>query len=361
MKILIVGHSLSGGGAEFVTREWMKFLHSSGDLVHVALLSNAEGTQMNFEPSGTYDLSDKTTPRLLNKIISLRKIIRQENFDVCLAIQTYPNLISIFATLFLKKKPRLVISERNVPSVLLPREGQSQRIQLRLAKLLYKFADAAIAISHPVAANLITSFKVRQSNCFVVPNPALAKVGIKEQQADRQISDGITLVLPFRLVPQKEPLKALQIAHVLVDKGYKVSILSFGLGSLSAAFQASASQQKLQLHVEGWQENWFDLCPENSVVLLPSFIEGFGNVLLEAAAVGIPSVAWSGALGVADAIIPGTTGVFSVGSSAENFAEAVLEAKDLKVDAPMGWLSYFSPESSGRIMRIVLSLVSTQS
>jgi glycosyltransferase involved in cell wall biosynthesis len=93
------------------------------------------------------------------------------------------------------------------------------------------------------------------------------------------------------------------------------------------------------------------------VVLLPSDREGFGNVLVEAAAVGVPSVAVSGALGVADAIVPGITGELALGSSASDLADAVQRASELKVDGIEAWLERFSVDSSGRDLETVLSRV----
>ena len=69
--------------------------------------------------------------------------------------------------------------------------------------------------------------------------------------------------------------------------------------------------------------------------------------LTEAAAAGIPCVAPSSALGVADAIVPGLTGVLALSARPEDLADGVLEATALPSPVALeGWLSRFSDSSA---------------
>ena len=104
----------------------------------------------------------------------------------------------------------------------------------------------------------------------------------------------------------------------------------------------------------GWVENWFDHFAANSVVLLPSDREGFGNVLVEAAAARVPSVAVSGALGVADAVVPGITGELALTADPSDLADAVVRASAIEVSGIDRWLDRFSPDSSGEALLKVL-------
>ncbi len=79
-------------------------------------------------------------------------------------------------------------------------------------------------------------------------------------------------------------------------------------------------------------------------------------MLVEAAAIGLPSVVSSRCLGSADAIVPGVTGEFAAGDSPKDYAEAILKAKALEMDLNQleKWLERFSPETSGRSLRSYL-------
>jgi glycosyltransferase involved in cell wall biosynthesis len=90
-------------------------------------------------------------------------------------------------------------------------------------------------------------------------------------------------------------------------------------------------------------------------VVLPSYREGFGNVLVEAALGGIPSVAVSNAYGVADALIPTITGELAFAGTPEAVAAAVLRARDSSMRHVTGWARRFSTDESGRLLTASLN------
>jgi glycosyltransferase involved in cell wall biosynthesis len=284
---------------------------------------------------------------------SLRDHVRTWQPDVVLSLLTYPNLVALLAALRSGRTTPVVISERNVPSVLLRQQGRSQRVQLWLARLLYRFASSVVAISHPVAADLVAAFSVDPARCTVVPNPATAKLGADRPGRQRG-SGSLTLVLPCRLVPQKDPLLLPAVAAALARRGRKVSLTVFGAGPLEERLVREAERAGVPTSLAGWQEDWFRMCPPGSVVCLPSHVEGFGNVLVEAAAMNVPVVAMSSALGVADAVIPGVTGYLSATRDAEEFADLVEAADRLPAWEVDGWLDRFSPEASTTTLERVL-------
>jgi len=358
MKVLVVGHSLSGGGAEFVTREWIRYLHDAGEEIVVALLDRGATPALDLDAGIEQTVVADHGVAHWQRVRSLRRLIRRSRADVCLAMQTYPALLTLFATRGMADRPRVVLSERNMPSLLLRTEGLAKKTQYALARKLYRRAEGVIAISHPVAADLVSALGVLPRRCFVVPNPASAKTRQVIASPSSSVSTApLVLTLPFRLAPQKRPTIALDTARVLQERGYDVHLHFFGRGPLEEQVRAEAVRNGLVTKFFGWREEWFAAASPGSVVLLPSHCEGFGNVLVEAAAAGIPSVAWSGALGVADAIIPGVTGEFALVDSPAGFADAIEAASKLHVAAPPGWIAHFSPQESGSLLRQVLSHV----
>jgi glycosyltransferase involved in cell wall biosynthesis len=125
-------------------------------------------------------------------------------------------------------------------------------------------------------------------------------------------------------------------------------VSAFGDGPLLPAVTERAASRGVELRAHGWVEDWFDHCGADAVFVLPSSREGFGNVLVEAAAVGVPSVAVSAALGVADAVVPGLTGELARSSAPADFADAVERARGLDLSGIDGWLQRFSVQGSGR-------------
>lgn len=350
MRIMVLTQSERGGGAEFVARTWANCLLARGHDVSFVVTAPPSGAPLD---GVRYLRSSRRRP--WPPVLELRQEFRAWKPDVVLSLLTFPNLVALVAALLTKPRPPIVISERNVPSLLLRSQGGSQRIQLWLAKILYRRAASVVAISHPVAADLISGFAVQPARCTVVPNPAMAKLGAGPRDEQLGRADGpLHLVLPCRLVEQKNPLLLPEVARTLAQRGRDVAITVFGAGPLEGEMVRASERAGVRLHMAGWHEDWFRRCPPNSVVCLPSHVEGFGNVLVEAAAMNVPVVAMSAALGVADAMIPGVTGFLSSSRDPEEIADLVEKAVALPSWAVDGWLLQFEPEESTATLERVL-------
>jgi len=347
VRVVVLTQGDRGGGAEFVARTWAACLEQRGHEVSFVVTSPPQGNPVD----GVVYLRTAGNPR--PPVLAFRRYVRTTKPDVVLSLLTYPNLVAVLASLLPGRLVPVVISERNVPSVLLRQQGLSQRVQLWLARRVYRFASAVVAISHPVAADLVAAFSVDPTVCTVVPNPATAKLGEDRRRPDRSGST-LTLVLPGRLVPQKDPMLVPEVARILRERGRDVAITVFGAGPLEDDLVREAAKAGVPTTMAGWQEAWFLACPPRSVVCLPSLVEGFGNVLVEAAAVNVPVVTMSSALGVADAVVPGVTGYFAATRDPAEFADLVEAADRLPAWDVDGWLDRFSPDVSTGILERVL-------
>lgn len=135
-----------------------------------------------------------------------------------------------------------------------------------------------------------------------------------------------------------------------------------GLHDLAAAFlEAANSDPRIQLFVVGPDEDGLgpevdalgtsfpgrvhragfadrpeDYMSAADVLCLPSYREGFGSVIIEAASVGLPAIA-SRIYGITDAVIEGVTGVLhEPGSSKEIASAMLLLASNERLRAEMG-------------------------
>jgi glycosyltransferase involved in cell wall biosynthesis len=353
LRISVVVPSLSGGGAEFVARTWAEWLRGQGHEVAMVLTNGPDSTRP--APVGVTVIGLDTSAGPVGKVHQLRSFVAEWGPDVMVSLQAFPNLLCIALRLSLRARtrPLVVISERNLVSLGVRGAPVKHRLKVWACRRLYRFADAVVAISHPVAGELVSGFGVQTEKCAVVPNPAIAKV-LTRTTPLRRGAGPVELVLAGRLVEQKRPQLVVDTAAELNRRGTPAVVSVFGDGPLRAAMTERAAARGVELRHHGWVDDWFNHCGSDAVFLLTSSREGFGNVLVEAAAVGVPSVAASEALGVADALVPGLTGELARSGSAEDFADAVERARFLDLAGIDPWLQRFSVQESGQILEHVI-------
>lgn len=355
MRILIVINSLSEhGGAEFVAFQWARYLAQVGDGVTVYTTHPQADEKA---PEGV-SLVTARNGSVAAQTRDLARYLKSQQMDIVIALMPYCNLVSISAVRSLRaRRPKVAISARTLSH---GRRDQSGRSLVRglLARFGYRFADLFVAISHPVAAESIAEYGLSEDRVVVVPNPAIAKMQGRMGSPKRGIGDPghLDLVVPARLVPDKRPWIAVDVAAAVASAFERgVTLHFFGVGPLEGAIISRARQAGVKAVMHGWVEDWFDDCPTGSVVLLPSTVEGFGNVLVEAAAAGFKSVVSSRCMGSADAVVPGITGELIAGDSVGEYAAAVLATARDPVRGIEPWLRRFSFEGSGGVLRAALT------
>lgn len=151
----------------------------------------------------------------------------------------------------------------------------------------------------------------------------------------------------------------IEAAQLLKMSGRLVELHFYGDGPDRERLEGLAAAGGLNAQFHGRVEKWWLEAPTTSVVVLTSGLEGFGNVLVEAAAHGLPSVASSKALGVSDACIPGVTAQLVSGDDAHDFADGIIRASAM---APLAtssvaadWLSRFTTEEVALVMERILN------
>ena len=353
LRVGLLLPSLSGGGAEFVAVQWAEHLARNG---HQPTLITTHEHAATHPDVPVVALTATSFPA---RVRALRSHVAGAGYDVLMGLMPHWNLLVLLATRGLSGAPATVISGRNVEAPLRLIHGLSYRVELGLAHTLYRRADAYVAISHPVAAEAAGVYGLDPDRVWVVPNPATgkdpARAAASRAAAGQGDGTSVTLTIPARLVAQKRPVLAVETAALLRQRdGLGAKVDFFGKGPLEAEVRSAAGRLGVPVTFRGWVTSWFDEAEPDAVVLLTSAAEGFANVLVEAAAAGIPSVVSSRALGSADAIVPHITGEFAIGSEAADYADAVLHARTLAPVSAPAWLERFSPAESGAALVHVL-------
>ena len=352
LKVGLLLPSLSGGGAEFVAVQWAEHLLRQG---HRPTLLTTHEPDASHPDVPVVALRASSFPA---RVKALRSHVAGAGYDVLMGLMPHWNLLVLLATRGMANAPATVISGRNVEAPLRRIHGLSYKVELGLAHRLYRSADAYVAISHPVAAEAAGVYNLDPDRVWVVPNPATGKDPARAAaaRAEHGTGDGsgVTLTIPARLVPQKRPLLAVETAALLRSRdGLDAKVDFFGKGPLEGEVRAAAERLGVPVTFRGWVTAWFDEAVPDAVVLLTSAAEGFANVLVEAAAAGVPSVVSARARGSAAARVPHVAGEFALGSEPADYADAVLRARGLAPVSQPAWIERFSPAESGRALEHV--------
>ena len=358
LRVGVLVHALSGGGGEAVARCWGEQLSRRGHDVWY-LLYGADGGGVDLPGQALVLPGHSTFRRWVLLPGSVRRCAAERRLDVVLSVLDFSNLTALRA--LARPGPRstaVVLSEHTVPTVHWCHEGRGGRVKKQLAKVLYRRADGVVAVSHPVATDLRSGYGIPAERLFVLPNPV---PGVEELPAVATAGSGglHRIVVVGRLSQVKRVDRLLAVLVVLRSRGLGCPALVIGDGPARAGLEQRARELRLPVQFLGWAARWQEHARPGDCLLVTADVEGFGNVLVEAAAAGVPAVAPSTALGVADALVPGLTGVLARSPDAEDLADALVEAAALAVRPELlqPWLTTFSPERAGARLEAVLTRV----
>lgn len=271
--IFIIG-ALSFGGAERVICNIANKLAEIGDEVVLIAVHNRESAYSIDERVRVINgLSGK---RPLSKLITLRRIVKEEKPKATLSFLTHINLFAILATLGVDT--RLVISERNDPA----REPKNL-VRRLMRKFLYPLSDG-FAFQTEQAKDFFS--KYIQDRSTIIPNPVFVDaVEMPKTRKKKIVNVG-------RLVHQKRQDDLIRTFKIINEIFPDYTLDIFGEGPEKENLNSLIKSLKLEhaVSLKGSVKNLHDQIKDASIFVLTSDFEGMPNALMEAMALGIPCI-----------------------------------------------------------------------
>ncbi|NYJ28034.1 glycosyltransferase [Allomuricauda sp. ARW1Y1] len=295
-KIAIFINSLAGGGAERVTSYLLPYLVNKGHAVVLVLTEEELAYPVPKEvPIHYLDKSGKNESGVA-KLLKLpwlayryAHFLRNENITHSFSLLTRPCYINIMARWFTSHPYKLMVSERNFPSMQYGGNHLQARINNFLVKRLYPKADLVVSNAKASAQDLVDNFGVAKERTRTIYNPIdIDKIQQMEAIQDFFDSNYVNAVSIGRLVPEKNHTFLLDA--VLPFNHLRLYI--FGEGELRKSLEEKIQGLGLENRVflMGFESNPFQYLKAADFFLFGSLNEGFPNVLMEAMCCGLPIV-----------------------------------------------------------------------
>lgn len=349
--IAIFLRGLYGGGTERVMLNLARGFIDRNLKVDL-VLARAEGPYLAQVPPGVrvVDLKAQWMPSSLPKLV---RYLHKEHPKNLLTALHYPCELALWAKRLSGVSTRVVVSEHNNLSQEAQRIAQtSVRFTPLAARLFYPWADDIVAVSQGVAEDLANVTGLPLERIQVIYNPIIIPelfAQAKELADHPWFKPGEPPVIlgVGRLYPQKDfPTLIRAFAEVRQVRAARLMIL--GDGPEEAQLKALVSELGLEKEVAmlGFVQNPYAYMAQAKVFALSSAWEGFGNVLVEAMAVGTPVVSTNCESGPAEITDNGKYGLLTPVGDSKAMAEAilsVLSGNAKQVDP--SWLDQFSLEA----------------
>lgn len=318
------------GGAERVVIANAEWFLSQGYAVDLVFLDEPADVSTSV-PAGCR-VFNLAVSRARWAAIPLARYLKRERVDVVHANIWPLTSIAVVAHKLARSSARLCVADHNPLSVQYGGNSLPKRWALRASlALTYPLASARIAVSSGVADDVARLAFIPRDRFDVVHNP----VGLPPAPPGTADSveaawggwAGKRLLTVGRLKTQKNHallIRALKIVRRSVD----ARLLILGTGECEEETRAFIDAEGLTEHVlmPGHVENPIPFYTASDLFVLSSDYEGFGNVLVEALACGLPVVSTDCPFGPAEILEDGRYGSLVPVGNADALAQAILDA-----------------------------------
>ena len=265
-------------------------------------------------------------------LVKLWRLFRKENFDCVHSIMPKSGLLSMLAA----RMAGIPVRFHTFTGQIWANRRGLKRWILKLAdKVIVMNATQVIADSHSQRDFLVDNSVVRASDIMVFENGSIAGVDSTRFKFDAEARDklrqemdipknAITFLYLGRLNKEKGLIDLSKGFKIAAKSNDKLHLLVVGpdednLDDLFSALSARFSGRVHRAEYTDYPERYMSA---SDVFCLPSYREGFGTVIIEAAAVGLPAIA-SRIYGITDAVLDGVTGILHKPGSKTEIANAM--------------------------------------
>ena len=290
-KVLIVGPSFTGGGAERRFTNIVRNLFSGK--CDVAVLVPDQIPEICLGKVFYLGWSKSSRLSYIKAIWILKQRINQGQYDVLISFGLFPNLVSIIAGLFSPAKTKIIINEITRPKLLVKQKNMRSILYGKLQKWFY-------GRSYLITANSIDGLReacelggVVVERGFRVPNVIDHEyLNSKCLEYKRKLEKNDNYIICLGRLEFMKRIDTVVHAFYRLIGRINCNLIIAGDGEARQELESQVVTLGLAKSVifTGKLENPFPLLREASVFILASEYEGYSNSVLEAMFCDVPVI-----------------------------------------------------------------------
>jgi glycosyltransferase involved in cell wall biosynthesis len=309
-KVAFISYTLSGGGSEkniILLKRQLKKIGICADIITFKKVNDYIHEYPETKDVISLTSIDKKIPRLffpfvfLFSVIKLFLIIKKGKYTILFGVQHYlPYYVSvIFSKIFNIKCVLIIVN--NIPRELDKFTWLYKKIHFNFLKKALCYCNSIICKSVGTSIMLQNSFNIQPNKVQIIPNGMdLDRINVKKKSAIPKkyvdiFKNNLVLLSVGRLEHQKNHLSLISLFKEIknLDENNTIKLCILGKGTLLSTLKALVRQLKLESDVfflghESY--NLYRYMYRSKLFLLSSRYEGFGNVIIESLACGLPVI-----------------------------------------------------------------------
>lgn len=336
MRIALLVPTMEIGGVERVFANLAGGLQECG--AEVDLVLGWAGGDMGRHIASGVQIFRLESKRMLMSVPKLASYLRAREPEGVIAAMTHCSAAAGLARAVARKKTKIIATEHNVMSkVMANASGLKFKLMPAWGRWALNSADHIVAVSGGVADDLARETGIPRDRFRVIYNPVISDglyklASVPVEHPWFQTGEPPVILAVGRLDKQKDfPMLIRAFRHVRDHRPARLVILGEGpeRGRIEEMVGELCLTQDVAL--PGSERNPYRFMSRSAVFALSSAYEGFGVVLVEALAIGIPIVSTNCTCGPAEILGNGKYGMLVPVADHQAMAQALL----LTLDSPV--------------------------
>jgi glycosyltransferase involved in cell wall biosynthesis len=254
---------------------------------------------------------------LVKDVRIMLRLIKRERPHVVFGMLHYACIILSITKIFLKDKVKIIISPRTPTKDAIKYYCRETILGKPLWNFMVQFfcrhSDHIVVASKGLKQECIADYKAESNNVVVINNSvdaqSVGRLSMGSIGRDNTF-DGFVISTAGRLVEEKD-VDVLIKAFALLRKDLKAQLWIVGDGPDRPVLESLAAHLNVlnDIIFFGFQENPYKFINRSEIFVHTSRFEGFGNIILEAMACGVPVIATDCPFGPREIINNGEDGI----------------------------------------------------